>query len=325
LRRRLSSVPGVHSVSCGSSLPLAGPHWNSHWGTEEARADPGKLRQMTLVGVQPDYFETLGSRLLAGRTFAEADNAPGLRLAVIDELLAAKAFPNQPAVGKRILARLGSDTSESFQVIGVVGRHRILSLASDPREQMFVPEHALGPGRAVRWAIRAGGDPMRLAGQIRAEVARMGGLVAVSEIQTMRGVIAREQAHTRFLLALIGVFAVIAACLAIVGLYGVLSTSVRRRTAEMGVRMALGATPSKIFTLVVGHGLRLSLAGIILGAAGAAMLTRIMTGVLIGVEPTDKLTFAAMPAFFLLISALACWIPASRAARLDPNVALREQ
>jgi putative ABC transport system permease protein len=124
---------------------------------------------------------------------------------------------------------------------------------------------------------------------------------------------------------LIGGFAVVAGVLAIVGLYGVLSTSVRQRTAELGVRMALGATPSSIFTLVVGQGLRLSIAGIALGAIGAVALTRVMTSMLVGIEPTDAITFASMPGIFLLVSAAACWIPAARAARLDPNAALRDE
>jgi putative ABC transport system permease protein len=328
LRNQLAGLPGVQSVSAGSSLPLIGPHWSSHWGTEDARTDLKKLRQVTLVGVQPGFFETLQSKLIAGRTFTDADNAPSSRVAVVDQFLASKAFPNQSAVGKRVLARLGGDTAETFEIIGVVAHHRIVSLADDPREQIFVPDaidSILGRGSAARWAIRTGGDPARLAALVRATVARMGGRTAVTQIETMESVFRREEAPTRFAFLLIGGFAVVAGVLAIVGLYGVLSTSVRQRTAELGVRMALGATPSSIFTLVVGQGLRLSIAGIALGAIGAVALTRVMTSMLVGIEPTDAITFASMPGIFLLVSAAACWIPAARAARLDPNAALRDE
>jgi putative ABC transport system permease protein len=328
LRNQLAGLPGVQSVSASSSLPMIGPHWSSHWGTEEARTDMHKLRQVTLVGVQPGYFETLRSKLITGRTFTDADNIPSARLAVVDEVLAARAFPNQSAVGKRVLARLGGDTAEWFEVVGVVSHHRIVSLADDPREQIFVPDSidsVLGQGRAARWVIRAGGDPLRLTAAVRATVARMGGRMAVTQVQTMDAVLQREQAPTRFALLLIGAFAIVAGFLAIVGLYGVLSTSVRQRTAELGVRMALGATPSSIFGLVVGQGLKLSMTGIALGVIGAVALTRVMTSMLVGIEPTDKITFASMPGVFLLVSAAACWIPAARAARLDPNAALREE
>jgi putative ABC transport system permease protein len=143
------------------------------------------------------------------------------------------------------------------------------------------------------------------------------------EMQPMQELVDRAQASTRFQLLLIGVFAAIAAILAAVGLYGVLATLVRQRTAEIGVRMALGAAPASIFQLIVGQGLRLSAVGIAVGLVAAAAVTRVMTSMLIGVKPTDPLTFAAMAALFIAIAAVASWLPARRAAALDPTVALR--
>jgi putative ABC transport system permease protein len=147
----------------------------------------------------------------------------------------------------------------------------------------------------------------------------------LTEMQLMDTLVERAQAGTRFSLLLIGVFAVIAVLLAGVGLYGVLSTVVRQRTAEIGVRMALGAAPASIFKLVVGQGLRLSAAGIALGVAAAFELTRVMTSMLVGVQPADPPTFAAMAVLFLLIATVASWLPARRAAALDPTTALREE
>ena len=146
----------------------------------------------------------------------------------------------------------------------------------------------------------------------------------VTDVAPMETLVSRAQAHTRFTLLLIGVFAVIAALLVAVGLYGVLSTVVRQRTAEIGVRMALGAAPGRILGLVVGHGLRLSAAGIGVGLVAALALTRLMTTMLVGVKPTDPLTFGTMAIVFFVLAAISSWLPARRAAALDPTVALRE-
>jgi putative ABC transport system permease protein len=175
-----------------------------------------------------------------------------------------------------------------------------------------------------QWAARVLGDPAKMSGPIRAEVAKMGHNLMVTEIQPMEQVVQRAQAGPRFALLLIGVFAVISAVLAGVGLYGVLSTSVRQRTAEIGVRMALGASPSGILTLVAGLGLRLSLVGILIGLLFAALgLSQVIGNLMVGVEATDPLTFASMAVVFLIIAGLASWLPALRAARLDPATALR--
>jgi putative ABC transport system permease protein len=160
---------------------------------------------------------------------------------------------------------------------------------------------------------------------IRAEIAKFRSNLLVTEIHPMEALVAQAQASTRFSLLLIGVFAVIAALLACVGLYGVLSNVVRQRTAEIGVRMALGATPGSIFNLVVGHGLRLSAIGVAAGMVAAFGLTRAMTSMLVGVKANDPATFAAMAALFLIVAAVASGLPARRAARLDPNIALREE
>ncbi len=325
LRDRLRGLPGVESVTAATPLPLDGGIAYGRWGTEEAVANPGKFHEGDFHFVIPGYFETLHTKLIAGRTFTEADNMPMVLRVVIDDDLAAKAFPNQSAVGKRILIRARTPEPEWFEVIGVVQHQRHSSLARPGREAMFLTDAYMGQGVVGSWAVRASGDPASLGAAIRREVAAMDPRLVVSEMQPMQKYVDQAQGQTRFALVLIGVFAAIAAVLAAVGLYGVLSAAVRQRTAEIGVRMALGAQPATIFRSMIGQGLSLSAGGIALGLIAALALTRAMTSMLVGVQPTDPITFAAMAVMFFLIAALSSWLPARRAARLDPTVALREE
>ena len=183
-----------------------------------------------------------------------------------------------------------------------------------------------GIGISRHWALRTAGDPTKYAGVVRAEIAKFApGRLAITEMQTMDATVDAAQATTRFHLLLIGVFAAVAALLAGVGLYGVVSSAVRQRTAEIGLRMALGAGPRGVFRLVIGKGLALSAAGIAIGLAAAGGLTRIMASMLVGIKATDPGTFAAMILVFFLVAAVACWVPARRASGLDPTVALREE
>jgi putative ABC transport system permease protein len=322
-QNRIRALPGVTSASAASNLPLDGANPLARWGTEEAMADPGRFHSANFFFVRPGYFDAIGTRLLAGRDFNDADNKPGLHLLVIDQLLASKAFPHESAIGKRLLCRISTPEPEWFEVIGVVEHQRHDSLLADGHEGAYLIDGFAGA--VSRWAVRTPGDPMKLAPLVRAEIARFDKRLAVAEMQPMTAFVTRAQAQTRFALVLIGVFAGIAAMLAAVGLYGVLASAVRQRTAEIGVRIALGAAPLRIFGLVVGQGLALSAAGIAIGVAAAFGLTRAMTSMLVGVKPTDPLTFAAMAGAFLLVAAIASWIPARRAAGLDPTSALREE
>jgi predicted permease len=322
---RLRALPGVLGVTASSPLPLAGGFSPIRWGTEQALTDPSKFQAADFQFVLPGYFETLRTPILAGRTFNDPDNAPERSVVVIDQLLAAKAFPGGSAVGKRILIRTRKPEAEWVEVIGVVGHQRNTSLAEAGREQVYFTDGFQGHGVAASWAIRTASDPATYSAPIRAEIARLDPSLVITEVQPMDGLVQKAQAGTRFQLLLIGVFSIVALLLAGVGLYGVLSTVVRQRTAEIGVRMALGAAPASIFSLVVGHGLRLSTAGIAAGLLAALGLTRVMTSMLVGVKPTDPLTFAATAALFLVIAALASSLPAGRAASLDPTSALREE
>jgi putative ABC transport system permease protein len=325
LQGRLRALPGVENAAASSPFPLSGYSNSTRWGAEQALSDSSKYQTADYQIVLPGYFEAMRMRLQAGRTFTEMDNAPEQKVVIIDEFLATKAFQKEPAVGKRILVSLPTRGPELVEVIGVVGHQRNNSLAEPGREQFYVTDGYRGHGVAAFWAVRVNGDPARHAAAVRAEVARFNSNVLVTELQPMDAMVERAQAGTRFSLLLIGVFAVIAALLACVGLYGVLSTVVRQRTAEIGVRMALGATPGSVFKLVVGQGLLLSAMGVAIGLVAAFGLTRAMTSLLVGVKATDPVTFVAMAAFYLIIAAVASWLPARRASGLDPTIALREE
>ncbi|HMC58461.1 MAG TPA: FtsX-like permease family protein, partial [Candidatus Solibacter sp.] len=312
-------------VTAAFPFPLDGGLANMRWGREDAVADAARFRQANVFFVLPGYFETLRTRLLEGRTFTEADNNAEAKVVVIDRILAAKAFPHESAVGKRLFMRVITADPLWYDVIGVVEHQRHESLSADGREAGYFTDGYAGPGAVGRWALRVEGDPAQLAPLVRAAVARIDKRLATAEVQPMQTFVDQAQAQTRFSLVLIAIFAAVAALLAAVGLYGVLSNSVRQRTAEIGLRMALGAAPGSVFGLVVGHGLRLSAAGIGLGLIAAFSLTRVMESMLVGVAPHDPATFGVIAALFFVIAAVACWLPARRAAGMDPTVALREE
>jgi putative ABC transport system permease protein len=224
-----------------------------------------------------------------------------------------------------VLLRVRTPEPERFTVIGVVEHQRNASLARDGREALFLPEGLVGFGAANRWAVRTSSDPLALSASVRAAVAAVNPRVGVIDVQPMLAFVERAQAQTKFALVLIGVFAGIALVLAAVGLYSVLSTTVRQRQAEIGVRMAFGAEHGRIFRMMVFEGLKLSAAGLAFGIVAALVLTNVIQSMLIGVEPADPATFGAMSLGFLIIAAVACGVPALRAARLDPMVALRDE
>jgi putative ABC transport system permease protein len=331
VRERLLAIPGVSGATAVTPLPLDGQLINGRWGTEAAVSDPGKFRQANFHGVLPGYFETLHTRLIAGRFFTEADNSnidqqtdlP--RQIIIDDSLAALAFRGEPAVGKRLLIRITTPEAEWYEVIGVVAHQRHSSLATPGPEAIFVPNGHFGHGFAGRWAVRTNGDPNQVVSAVRAAVAQVDPRAPLAEVQPMTALVDKAMAPIRFTATLIGIFAAVAMLLAAVGLYGVLSTIVRQRTAEIGMRMVFGAPRGSILNLVVGEGLKLSAAGIVVGLAGAFAITRVMASMLVGVNPTDPPTFAAIVVLFAMIAVTASWLPARRASRLDPMNAIREE
>lgn len=324
LEDRLRSIPGVQSVGGATGLPLhvVGPPDGVQWSAEQIPEDP--KRRVDLETVLPGYFEALHSRVLEGRTFSEADNANGQAFAVIDQSLARKVFPNQSAVDRRICVYIPDPTW--LRIIGVVEHQRLHTLAHTGPEQIFVTDGFSGIGISRQWALRTVGDPERYASLVRSEIAKFApGRLAISEMQTMNMTIKDQQIETRFSFLLIAPFAFVAAFLSIVGLYGVVSSAVRQRTAEIGLRIAFGAEPGTVVRLMIGRGLILGAVGVGTGLLGSFGLTRFMTSMLVGIRPTDSATYALVSALFLLVSVIACWVPARRAGIVNPVVALHEE
>jgi predicted permease len=325
IAERLRSIPGVQSVTASFPFPLTGNFSPIRWGTEEALKDPSRFQATEFQIVLPGYFETMRTPVIEGRTFTDEDNLPGRNRVVIDESLAKKAFPGESAVGKRILIRIRTPEPEWVEVIGVVAHQRTVSLAEAGREQVYFTDAFMESGNVRSWAIRTSNSAAGYSDEVRTAIKGIDSRFLITEMETADSVVYRAQAGTRFSLLLISVFAVIAVTLAGIGLYGVLSTVVRQRTAEIGVRMALGAERGDIIQLIVMQGMRLSAIGIVIGLVAAILVGRVITAMLVGVKPTDPATFAGVTVVFLTITALASFIPARRASILDPTKALREQ
>ena len=321
MQGRLSAIPGVERVSAAVSLPLAGRRGSGRGGLQWAGGTSLADGQVVL----PGYFKTLSTPLLEGRTFSEDDNAPGRNVTVIDEAFAAKAFPNESAVGKTITIQYFPEPL-TLEVIGVVAHQRQGSLALPGREQIYLMDGRAGFGISRHWAIRTTRDVADIAASVRQVAAdTLPGGFAITQMQPMEALVARSKAGTRFVLILVGLFTVFAVLLTTVGIYGALSAVVSQRTSEIGVRMALGEEPSGVFRRIVGQGLGLSVIGILLGLVAALGLTRGMTSLLVDVKPNDPATFVAVAALFLLIATIASGIPARRAARISPVETLRRE
>jgi predicted permease len=322
---RLEALPGVTGVTSAGPLPLDGGNSLARYGPLSAATDPAKFQQAISHFVQPGYFELTRTPMIAGRAFTDEDNRPEARVIIIDELLAAQLFPAGGAVGQRMLARVVTPEPETFEVIGVVKHQRHTTMMNDGEEAMFFTDGYAQFGAAFRWAVRTSGDPNAMVATVRDAIAQRDPRLLLTEVRPWTTYVDEAIAPTRFALILIATFAAVAAILAMIGLYGVLATTVRQRTTEIGVRMAFGATERSILSLVIGQGMRLSVLGIVLGVVGAVALTRVMATLLVGVTATDPATYVTMGVAFTLVAAFAAWIPARRAAALNPNVALRDQ
>jgi putative ABC transport system permease protein len=332
LREGLAALPGVRAVTAVFPLPLDGTQINSRWGKEEAVTDPSKFQQANVHIVLPGYFEVMGTRLLAGRTYTEADNRNDFTGIVVDDLLAKRAFPHESALGKRLYVRSRGQQPEWLEIIGVVEHQRHESLINEGRMAIFFTDGFFANhGVVSSWVVRrdcapgASCQPTELAAAARAVVKRIEPRAPVADMRPLQDLVDHAMTGTRFALVLIGVFAAIAAALACIGLYGVLATAVRQRTAEIGVRVAFGATAASILGRVIADGMKLCGLGLVVGLLAAFWLTRAMSTMLVGVRPTDPPTYLAITVLFSVIAVAACWIPARRAASLDPTAALRSE
>ena len=319
---RIKTLPGVQSAGAIAFLPLAGPGSATGFSVVGRPAPlPGEEPVCDVRVVHPGYFSTMGIPLLRGRNFSEQEASEPANVVIINEALAREMFPNEDPIGKKLVIVM-SDQPPQDEIIGVVGDVKHEGPDSEARPMTYWP-HPRFPFPFMSVVVRAQGDPLSLVGAVRHEVQAIDPAQPLADVRTMEQLLANSVARPRFNTLLLGIFAAVALVLAAVGIYGVMAYSVAQRTHEMGIRLALGAQPRDVVKLIVGSGLALALAGVVLGLAGALAFTRLLASLLFATEPTDPTTFAGMVAVLLAVALLACWIPARRAMRVDPMVALR--
>jgi putative ABC transport system permease protein len=326
---RVQAVPGVRSAALAHSLPIRGSNWGGVFIAADkplpSRAD---LPETDRLRVSPNYFETMGIRLLQGRWFTNTDTAYSAPVVVINETLARRIWPNEDPIGKRIKFGLPEDQDEEDkpwrEVIGVVNDVKMNGVDRPTTMQTYLPFSQM-PGASVGLVVRAERDPAALAPAVEQEIHAIDKDLPVFSIWTMDQLLGNSIAQRRLTLVLLASFAALALLLAAVGIYGVISYAVRQRTHEFGIRLALGARARDVLALILKQGLKLTLIGIGLGLLAAYALTRLLESLLFGVRPTDALTFGVIVVVLLGVALLACWIPARRATKVDPLVALRHE
>jgi putative ABC transport system permease protein len=270
--------------------------------------------------VSDDYFRALGVPLMAGRRFGPEDDAGKPPVVIVGEAVAGANWPAGDAVGKRI--KLGDPKNPWLTVVGVAGDVRHYGPETPANYQVYLP-HRQSPSQVMTLAVRSAGDPESLAAAVRGEVWAVDKDQPVYDVKTMRQLLSASTAARRFNMLLIAVFAAVALALAVVGIYGVMSYTVAQRTREIGVRVALGAGARDIYGLIVGRGMAAAGLGVGIGLVAAYALTRVMKSLLFGVDAADPAIFAAVALLLSAVALAACYLPARRAARVDPAVALR--
>jgi len=324
--RRLRESPGVLAAGAVTGLPLASTRGD--WGIriEGRPSDPRDNLAADWQVVTPGYFEALGTPLRGGRTFTDADRADTLLVIVINETMAKKYWPGVDAIGRRM--RMGG--SEWITVVGVVADIHHRGLDMQPRPEMYRPHTQFRYGgpeapavSTMTWAVRTADDPRAATSYARAAIHAVDPKLGISDIATMDQVVADSTSDRRLNMLLFALLGSLALALATVGVYGVVAYSVSQRTHEIGVRMAIGAKPGDVVRMMVSEGGRLAVVGVVLGSVAALAGARLIRGLLFEVSATDPLTFAAVAAALLGVALLASYIPARRATRVDPMVALR--
>jgi putative ABC transport system permease protein len=314
---RVRALPGVEASATVVPLPLSGSHGSAAFRIEGRPSPTEETFNAGLRIISPDFFKTFRVPLVNGRLIAESDGAKAPPVVVVNESLARNYFANEDPLGKRIIIYGGTRT-----IVGVVKDVKHSALDEEAKAESYLPM-AQVPTRYMSLAVRVSGDPMQMLGAVRGQVRAGDKDLPIFSIETMERLMDKSVAPRRFNLLLLGVFAMVGLSLAGVGLYGVMSYTVTQRTREIGVRMAMGAQRGDMLRLVIGEGMKLALVGALLGLGGALALTRLLKTLLFGVSATDPLTFIVIAAALSIVSLLACWIPARRATKVDPMVALR--
>ena len=319
LESRVSSLPGVQSVGLVTDLPMSGQLSDLPY-TVEGRPPvaPDQALDADFRLINNNYFSALRIPLLRGRNFTEQEVKEGKPVTIVSKQLVDTVFPNEDPLGKRLVSGM---SGIAFEIIGVVGDIRHNSLGAPPFPTMYLPTRDFANRRNL--VVRTQNDPLSIVGAVRQEVHALDPDQPISEVKRMTDWVDASVAGPRYSATLLGLFAALAMILAATGIYGVMSYTVAQRTHEIGVRMAMGARRLDVLKLVVSQGMMLTLIGVALGLIGAFALTRVMSSLLFGVTAKDPLTFAAVAALLSLVAFIACFIPAHRATKVDPLVALR--
>lgn len=326
LTSRLSTFPGVESVAYSDNLPLGSNRQGTSFEVEGRPAPPpGQEHSTNFSSVSPEYFRALGITLLEGRHFTSADHNAQPRVVIVNRTLAERFFPGESAVGKRL--RIFASSDSSFEIVGVVVDERHESLQAELRPNVYLP-YAQFPVRLpmrifIRSKMEAGEDVGPLISAVRREVRALDPGLPVYDVRTMSDVLAGASAQPRFMTFLLLTFAGCALLLAAIGIYGVMAYLVTQHTREIGLRMALGAEPRDILLLIVTQGLGLAVAGVAIGLFGALTLARLLSSQLYGISAYDPLTLIAVAALLLIVALAASLLPARRAMKIDPMIALR--
>jgi predicted permease len=324
------AVPGVTGVGITSTLPFGG-NWSTGGfaveGYQPPPNKPGPWGDQRVVS--PGFFTALKVPLIKGRVFTEQDGANGQRVAVVDEEMVKRYWPNADPIGKRIA--FGNPQTDSvvnwITVVGVVGHTKHEGLDAESRVQLYLPYRAAAGrvGGFMAFAVRTTGDPTRMLPAVRSAIRAIDADVPIANVATMDANITASMGQRRFAMLLLGLFAAMAVVLASIGIYGVMSYSVTQRAHEIGIRMALGAARRSVLGMVMRQGLTLVGIGVAIGLAGTFGLTRFIASQLYGVQPSDPTTFVVVAITLVGVAAMATFIPAMRATRVDPVVALRDE
>jgi predicted permease len=329
---RVRTLPGVESASAINHLPLAGDLWDRTLVIEGRPIPrPGEAEDAVYRMVLPGYFHTMKIPIVRGRDFAQSDGLQSPAVVVINEAMARRCWPGEDPIGKRFALEDSLPSPQWITVVGVAKNSAEKDWAAQPAPEMYLPylqnrEYLEGSASRFSYltlAVRSTGDPAMLTSAIERNIGALDKNVTVSQVQTMEQAVTDATAEPRFYMLLLGAFAGVALILAAVGIYGVMSYSVSRRTHEIGLRMALGAKTGDVIRLMTRQGLLLALYGAIVGLAGALGLARLMSSLLYGVQPDDPLTLVGVLLILIAVGLIATYLPARRATKVDPMVALR--
>jgi putative ABC transport system permease protein len=322
----IRTLPGARSASAVASLPLTGDNIASSIEIEGQPTPMGSRPAADFNAVEPDYFRTVGITLVAGRDFTEYDNSKSTPVVIVNRTLARNFFPNQDPIGKHVRPGIGNGYGPGElpmrEIVGVIGDVKQSELGADASPEVYAPL-AQCPFDSMFFVVRIANAPKSVIEAARRRVASLDKNAPIYHVETLDQYLAQSVATPQFITLLLSGFSGLALLLACLGIYGVISYIAVQRTHEIGIRMALGAEKGDVLRMIIGEGLRPTLAGVAIGIFGALRLTRLLSSILYGVTPTDPFTFAAVSLILIGVALLACYIPARRAAKADPMLALR--